>query len=422
MSHAGCPGSDSARGHCAGRNSPACRRGRRDDGSCRPVTTGRMRNLPAAGSVQATRDGAGDASGMTPANREPGVVESRAATPTHRCRAGGHRRVTMRAPHGKRPGHYACDDPTPGRATRSTRGTNNGCGRPGDPGIRCPVSGRWAAHRTLSSGVATPDHSRGDRMTTTSIERTLPPAGEMYRALVERDSRYDGIFFTAVRTTGIFCRPTCPARKPERRNVEFFASARDALAHGFRPCLRCRPMDLPGVTPEPIQRLLDEIERAPMNRLRDADLRARGLDPATLRRWFRTHHGMTFQAYHRALRLSRALGQLAGGADITHAAFDNGYDSLSGFQDALRQITGRSPGRSRDTVAVHLSRVLTPLGPMLLGTTAEQVCILEFTDRRMLETQLTRLSRRLGCAFVPGSTDVGRSMEQELGEYFEGTR
>lgn len=259
-------------------------------------------------------------------------------------------------------------------------------------------------------------------MTTTSIGRTLPPAGEMYRALVERDSRYDGIFFTAVKTTGIFCRPTCPARKPERRNVEFFASARDALAHGFRPCLRCRPMDLPGVTPEPIQRLMDEIERAPMNRLRDADLRARGLDPATLRRWFRTHHGMTFQAYHRALRLSRALGQLAGGADITHAAFDNGYDSLSGFQDALRQITGRSPGRSRDTVAVYLSRALTPLGPMLLGTTAEQVCILEFTDRRMLETQLTRLSRRLGCAFVPGSTDVGRSMERELGEYFEGTR
>ncbi|HEU5211011.1 MAG TPA: methylated-DNA--[protein]-cysteine S-methyltransferase [Longimicrobiales bacterium] len=256
----------------------------------------------------------------------------------------------------------------------------------------------------------------------TTIERTLPPADEMYGALLARDTRYDGIFFTAVRTTGIFCRPTCPAKKPDRRNVDFFASARAALAHGFRPCLRCRPMEPPGATPEPIRLLLAEIERAPMNRLRDADLRARGLEPAALRRWFRTHHGMTFQAYHRALRLSRALGQLASGADITRAAFDNGYDSLSGFQDALRQITGRSPARSRNTTVVHLSRVLTPLGPMLLGTADEQVCILEFTDRRMLETQLTRLSRKLGCAFLPGSTDVSRRMEGELAEYFAGER
>ncbi len=105
-----------------------------------------------------------------------------------------------------------------------------------------------------------------------------------------------------------------------------------------------------------------------MQRLRDADLRARGLDPATLRRWFRTHHGMTFQAYHRARRLALALGQLADGARITSAAYDSGYESLSGFQEALRQITGRSPARSRTTPLVHLTRVLTPLGPMLLGT------------------------------------------------------
>lgn len=259
-------------------------------------------------------------------------------------------------------------------------------------------------------------------MTTAVMERTLPPADEMYEAVLARDTRYDGIFFTGVRTTGIFCRPTCPARKPDRRNIEFFPTARDALAHGFRPCLRCRPMELPGVTPEPIRQLMAEIERAPMKRLRDADLRARGLDPAMLRRWFRTHHGMTFQAYHRALRLARALGQLANGADITRAAFDSGYESLSGFQEALRQITGRSPARSRDTPVVYLSRVLTPLGPMLLGATDEHVCILEFTDRRMLETQLARLSRKLACAFVPGSTDLSRMMERELAEYFAGQR
>lgn len=249
----------------------------------------------------------------------------------------------------------------------------------------------------------------------------LPSPDEMYAAIIARDTSFDGIFFTAVKTTGIFCRPSCPARKPERRNVEFFPAARDALAHGFRPCLRCRPLEMPGRTPDPVRALLAEIDANPMGRLRDQDLRERGLDPVMLRRWFKTHHGMTFHAYQRARRMARAIGQLADGAAITDTAFDNGYDSLSGFQEALRRITGRSASRSRSTMMVHLSRVLTPLGPMLLGATDEHVCLLEFTDRRMLETQLKRLERRLDCAFVPGSNDVSRAMERELEAYFDGT-
>ena len=78
----------------------------------------------------------------------------------------------------------------------------------------------------------------------------------MYRAVLACDTRYDGIFFTAVRTTGIFCRPSCPAKKPKRSNIEFFASAKEALAHGFRPCKRCRPLELPGQTPEFVRLLL----------------------------------------------------------------------------------------------------------------------------------------------------------------------
>jgi AraC family transcriptional regulator, regulatory protein of adaptative response / methylated-DNA-[protein]-cysteine methyltransferase len=243
----------------------------------------------------------------------------------------------------------------------------------------------------------------------------------MYRAFMDRDTRYDGIFVTAVRTTGIFCRPSCPARKPARRNVEFHPAPREALAHGFRPCKRCRPMEQPGRTPEPIRRLLADVEAAPHQRIRDRDLPERGLDPTTVRRWFKKHHGMTFQAYQRARRLARALGELATGAPITTAAFGNGYESLSGFQDALHQITGRSAARSRDATLVHLSRVSTPLGPMLLGATDRGVCLLEFTDRRMLETQLTRLARLLRCAFVPGSTEPGRHLEEELRQYFAGT-
>lgn len=252
------------------------------------------------------------------------------------------------------------------------------------------------------------------------IERTLPPAEEMYAAVLARDTRYDGIFVTAVKTTGIFCRPSCPARKPERRNVDFHPSAKEALAHGFRPCRRCRPLERPGETPEPIRGLLSEIEQDPSRRLRDRDVRERGVDPTTLRRWFKQHHGMTFQAYQRARRLANAIGELSRGAPITHAAFGNGFDSLSGFQDALRQVTGRSPSRSRDAAVVHLSRVLTPLGPMLMGTTEAGVCLLEFTDRPMLATQLRRLVQRLGCVYAPGTTEIGRRMEEELEAYFAG--
>lgn len=249
----------------------------------------------------------------------------------------------------------------------------------------------------------------------------MPSGDEMYQALVQRDASYDGIFVVGVRSTGIFCRPACPARKPLRENVEFFPDVGAALARGFRPCKRCQPMQPPGETPLELKALLAEIDADPALRLRDDDLRQRGLQPAMVRRWFKRHHDMTFQAYQRARRLGNAMGTLAQGAPVTHAAFDSGFDSLSGFQEALRRITGRPAGASRDARVVHLTRVLTPLGPMVLGATDKAVLLLEFTDRRMLETQLRRLEKRLRCVFLPGSTAVGQTLESELGAYFAGT-
>ncbi len=252
--------------------------------------------------------------------------------------------------------------------------------------------------------------------------RPLPPSDEMYEAFLGRDAAYDGIFFTAVTTTGIFCRPSCPARKPKRRNVEFYRTAKEALAHGFRPCKRCRPLQPSGETPDEIRRLLAELDGDPSLRLRDQDLRDRGLDPRTVRRWFKKHHGMTFHAYQRGKRLAKAIGELAHGEKVTRTAFENGYESLSGFHDAVRQITGRSASQSRDATVVHLTRVLTPLGPMLLGATDTGVCLLEFTDRPMLATQLKRVARRLDCVFVPGSNDISEQVGVELAEYFDGER
>src|SRR5919109_3204320 len=94
----------------------------------------------------------------------------------------------------------------------------------------------------------------------------LPPTETMYRALVNRDPSFEGIFYIGVRTTRIFCRPTCTAKKPARENVDFFATPNEALESGFRPCLRCKPLNPQRETPDLVKRLSAEIERAPDGR------------------------------------------------------------------------------------------------------------------------------------------------------------
>src|SRR5688500_2631518 len=109
------------------------------------------------------------------------------------------------------------------------------------------------------------------------ISSALPAPDQMYDAVLRRDSSFDGVFFAAVRTTGIFCRPICSARTPLRKNVEFFASARDALLAGYRPCKRCHPMENSGEPPPRLRALLADIDADAGRRWTDQDLRARGL-------------------------------------------------------------------------------------------------------------------------------------------------
>jgi AraC family transcriptional regulator of adaptative response/methylated-DNA-[protein]-cysteine methyltransferase len=130
---------------------------------------------------------------------------------------------------------------------------------------------------------------------------------------------------------------------------------------------------------------------------------------------------MTFHAYQRARRLGAALGQLRHGEDLTMVALDHGYESLSGFREAFQSIFGEAPGRARDSRQAWVTRLLTPLGPMVAAATDRGVCLLEFADRRMLETQLKRLSRCLRARFAPGSNDLLGQMDDELRRYFDGT-
>src|ERR671930_562861 len=100
----------------------------------------------------------------------------------------------------------------------------------------------------------------------------LPPRSEMERAVTQSDASYDGIFFVAVRTTGIFCRPSCPARKPLPKNREYYATAREALFAGYRPCKRCRPLETDGRPPAWVGRVLALVNNSE-ERIRDAELR-----------------------------------------------------------------------------------------------------------------------------------------------------
>lgn len=252
------------------------------------------------------------------------------------------------------------------------------------------------------------------------LAHPLPEREVMYQALVRKDSQFEGIFFAAIKTTGIFCRPTCSARKPKAENVEYFSSVKEAMDNGYRPCKVCQPLKMEGQAPEWLEGLLQEVRKDPEARLRDSDLEAKGINASRVRRWFKKHHGMTFQAYQRMLRLNQAYGQIKYGERVTEAAFQSGYDSLSGFGEAFKNNTGFAPSESQGKTLISITRMETPLGPMLAGATAEGICLLEFTDRRMLETQLERLRKYLKAEILPGNSPHFAALHSQLQAYFSG--
>jgi AraC family transcriptional regulator, regulatory protein of adaptative response / methylated-DNA-[protein]-cysteine methyltransferase len=248
----------------------------------------------------------------------------------------------------------------------------------------------------------------------------LPPAETMYRALVNRDSSFEGIFYVAVRTTGIFCRPTCSAKKPARENVDFFATPNEALHGGYRPCLRCNPMDPGKRVPELIERLREEVERAPDGKITDKELAAMSIDPSTARRQFKRHYGMTFQAYHRARRMGLALRDVKQGGRVGEVQNGSGFESASGFRDAFTKIFGESPTHAKKQGGLFAERIETPLGSMLAIADDEGLRLLEFVDRRALERELSILRTRLKTNVVPGEHRHLTAARRQLGDYFSG--
>ena len=241
---------------------------------------------------------------------------------------------------------------------------------------------------------------------------------EKYEAILHRDNAYEGLFVVAVKTTNIFCRPVCTARKPKRENVEFYNTVKEAMDHGYRACKVCKPLEHAGTMPLEIANLLKRLNQEPNLKVKDQDLKSIGLEPNGVRRWFKKNYGMTFQAYQRMLRLNGAYQNLSSGKSVTHTAFDHGFDSLSGFGEGFQKIFGVPPSKSENKTIVHLLRLTTPLGPMFAGATDDGLCILEFTDQIRIEEGFKDLCKRLNAVLLPGTNNHLIQLQKELDEYF----
>ncbi len=243
-----------------------------------------------------------------------------------------------------------------------------------------------------------------------------------YQALLERKQSFVGIFFVGVKTTSIFCIATCRARKPKLKNVEFYTSFKEALDNGYRPCKICKPTENANQAPEQVEKAILLVKENPKDKITDFQLRQKGISPEVVRRWFKNNYGMTFQAYQRMYRINNAFQELKHGKNATHTAFDTSYESLSGFNYTFKKLVGKSPKHSKDKNIILINRLTTPLGPMFVCATDNGICLLEFVDRRMLETEFKDLQKLLNANIISGENEHIKQAKKEIKEYFEGTR
>ncbi|TCU26586.1 AraC family transcriptional regulator of adaptative response/methylated-DNA-[protein]-cysteine methyltransferase [Rhizobium azibense] len=247
----------------------------------------------------------------------------------------------------------------------------------------------------------------------------LPNEDTLYDALLARSSDYEGLAYVCVRTTGVFCRLTCPARKPKRENTLFYDSIATCMQSGFRPCRRCRPLEQAGREPI-VDELLEALDCAPAARWTEDDLVRRGYDPSTVRRAFKRSLGMTFLDIARYRRVGEAARQLAGGARVIDVQLDAGYESASGFRAAFQRLIGKAPAMSINRELLFADWFETPLGPMVAVADQTHLHLLEFHDRKALQAELENLQRKTRSSVAAGRPPAIEQIDAELKAYFEG--
>lgn len=247
-----------------------------------------------------------------------------------------------------------------------------------------------------------------------------PSFDTLYDALLARDPSYDGRMFVCVASTGIFCRLTCPARKPKPENCSFYETVAECIDAGFRPCKRCRPTT-PEASADPVVKtLIEALEKRPGYRWGEPDLVRMGLDPSTVRRAFKRHFGMTFLEMARQRRLQEGFSALADGGKVIDAQITAGFESPSAFRAAFAKILGQAPGTFSAKPLLYSDWVKTPLGPMIAVTDRTQLHLLEFLDRKAFPAEFRKLQSFAKGEIGFGRTEVTDQIQSELDRFFAG--
>lgn len=218
-----------------------------------------------------------------------------------------------------------------------------------------------------------------------------------WRATLARDRSADQVFVYAVRSTGIYCRPSCPSRKPRRQHVLFFPAPEAAERAGFRPCLRCRPGDASGADArvEMVRRACRYVDEHREDRLPLSELaRQMGTSPHGLLRMFKQIMGITPREYAEARRLEWLKGRLREGDSVTRALYDAGYGSSSRLYERAQDRLGMTPGtyrRGGQGMRIEYATADCALGRVLVAATPRGICAVYFGDsERPLEAALSK--------------------------------
>ena len=203
-----------------------------------------------------------------------------------------------------------------------------------------------------------------------------------FAAFDRRDRSLDGQFVGAVKTTRIYCKPSCPARRPLRENVEFFATPAEAQQAGYRSCQRCKPDEV-GRDREAVAKALTLLESAEESLSLEDLAETVGYAPHHFHRLFKRDTGVTPAAYSRALRAKRAEVALKANGRVTDAIYDAGYSGPSRFYAETSRRLGMSPSAWKNGgagVTIRWAVAETSLGPMLVAATGKGICCLSFNQ------------------------------------------
>src|SRR6476620_8489352 len=203
-----------------------------------------------------------------------------------------------------------------------------------------------------------------------------------WAAFERRDRSWDGRIIGAVSTTGIYCKPSCPARRPKREHVTFYATGEEARAAGYRPCLRCKPDEV-GRDREAVAKAIKLIEQAEEPLTLDALADAVGYATHHFQRIFKRDLVVSPAEYARALRNRRTEAALKTNGRVTDAVYEAGYSGPSSFYSDAKERLGMTPSAWRDGgrgETIRWTYFDSPLGQMMIAATTKGICRLTFDD------------------------------------------